>query len=152
MERRCVEARFLDIVNYAICKAVNEFLREKSKEFFRRVGEYHVEEAIKRGTLSIQRDDKPLDVLVKIARYLEAMGYMERIEIKKLSDEEAIVEMQGVSVTESSSKLLKEGMEPSHLMTNLMFAALRNFNIRAELRELEYDERACRFKEYWRIS
>lgn len=151
MQRKCIDADFLDIINYAICKTVNEFLKERSRDFFRKVGEHHMEEAMRRGLLRIEPSDKALDVLVKIARYLESMGYMERIDISRLSEEEATVEMHGVSVTQSSARLLREGMEPSHLMTNIMFAALKRFGIKAELRELEYDEGGRRFKEHWRI-
>ena len=76
---------------------------------------------------------------------------MERIIINKLGEGEAIVEMFGVSVTESSRELLDAGRHPSHYMTNIMLAALRRLGIRAELREVEYDEKQDSFKEHWTI-
>lgn len=49
---------------------------------------------------------------------------MKKIEIQRKSETEAIVDMYGVSVLDSSIKLTSEGKEPSHIMTNTMFAAL----------------------------
>lgn len=146
-----IKPEFFDTINYSICQAVNEYLREKATDFFQKVGEYHLDEALKRGLLKIEPHDKPLDVLIKIAKYLESTGYMEKISINKLSEKEAIVEMYGVSVTESSVKLLREGKQPSHYMTNIMFVALRRLGVQADLKDMEYNEKEARFKEYWRI-
>jgi hypothetical protein len=142
---------FFDAINYSICRAANEYLGERATEFFRRVGEYHLEEALQRGLISLKAEDSPLEVLIKIAGYLEASGYMEKISINRLSEKDAIVEMHGVTVAESSAKLLKEGNKPSHFMTNIMFAALRRLAIQADLKDMEYDVKEARFKEYWKI-
>jgi hypothetical protein len=146
-----IKPEFFDTINYSICRAVNEYLGDKAADFFKRVGEYHLDEALRRMLLRIEPDDKPLDVLIKIAKYLESTGYMEKISINKLSEKEAIVEMYGVSVTESSARLVKEGKQPSHYMTNIMFAALRRLGVQADLRDMEYDEEEAHFKEYWKI-
>lgn len=146
-----IQPEFFDTVNYALCRAVDDFLGERAGEFFRRLGEYHLEEAAAKGVVRFRPEDAPLEVLIRIAEYLESSGYMERIVIDRLSDREAVVEMHGVTVTASSTKLLREGRRPSHFMTNLMFAALGRFSIRAELRDMEYDGGARRFKEYWKI-
>jgi len=142
---------FLDVINYSICRAVNAHFREKSAQFFREVGEHHLEEAVRRGFVKIEPDRKPLDNLIGIARYLESTGYMEKIVIDRLSESEALVEMHGVSVTESSVRLLKEGNHPSHFMTNVMLAALGQLGIQAELKDVSFDEEAQRFKEHWKI-
>lgn len=60
--------------------------------------------------------------------------------------------MYGVSVPKSSSKMLREGKQPSHFMTNLMLAALKKLDIRAELKDVKFDEEKRHFKEYWKIS
>ena len=146
-----IKNEFFDAVNYAICRAVNRHLEEQATEFFRTVGEFHLQEALRQGLLCFQSEDSPLDRLCKVARYLEACGYMERIVIEKLSATEAIVEMHGVTVSASSAALLREGRQPSHYMTNLMFAVLREQSIQAELQDMEYDAEAARFKEHWRI-
>ncbi len=147
-----VKPEFLDVLNYAICSVANDMLgSEGAKNFFRKVGEYHLEEAVRRGFISLEGEN-PLDVLLGIARYLEDMGYMGKIEIERLSDTEAIVTMREVTVTESSIRLLSRGREPSHFMTNLMFAALRKLGIEAELRELEAKPEENMFREHWIIK
>jgi hypothetical protein len=146
-----IKPEFFDTINYSICQAVNEYLGEQSKAFFMKVGEYHLDEALQRGVLTIEADEKPLEVLIKIAQYLESTGYMETISINKLSEKEAIVEMKRVSVTESSAKLLGESKHPSHFMTNMMFAALKRLGVQADLRDMEYNVKEARFKEYWKI-
>ncbi len=146
-----IKNEFFDSINYAICRAVNFHMGKRAAELFRTAGEYHLEEALRRGLISFQPADAPLDRLCKVARYLEACGYMERIVVNKLSDTEAVVEMHGVTVTESSARLLGEGCAPSHYMTNMMFAALKGLAIRADLQDVEYDAAAARFKEHWRI-
>lgn len=142
---------FLDIINYSICEAVNEYLRESAAAFFRKVGEYHLDEAMRRGLVRFERDRKPLDNLIGIAKYLESTGYMGRIVIERLGEDEALVEMHGVSVTKSSVRLLRDGKQPSHFMTNIMLAALSRLGIQAELRDVSFDEEAQRFKEHWKI-
>ncbi len=146
-----MKPEFLDAINYSICRAVNEHFGEKSAGFFREVGEYHLEEASRRGFVKIDHNRKPLDNLIEVAKYLEFTGYMDKIIIDRLSEDEALVEMHGVSVTASSVKLLKEHKHPSHFMTNIMLATLDKLGIRAELEDTDFDEKACRFKEHWKI-
>jgi hypothetical protein len=146
-----VKREFLDIVNFAICKTVNETLHSGTRDFFRKVGEYHLDEAMKRGYIKIDRHDRPLDVMMGIATYLESMGYMGRIEIDRLSETEAMVEMHDVSVTGSSVQILGEKKTPSHYMTNLMIAALKRLGIKAELEDVQFDREKNRFIEHWRI-
>lgn len=146
-----VKPEFLDIINYAICEAVNEYMDGKASEFFRRVGEHHLDEALRRGILTIDSNDKPLDVLLRIAKYLESHGYMGQIRVNRIDEKEAVVEMLGVSVTDSSTRLLGEKKQPSHYMTNIMFAALRKLGVQAELKDMEFDRDEKHFKEYWKI-
>ena len=142
---------FFDTINYAICQAVNQYLPDDAKAFFRKVGEYHLDEALARGFITLKPEDAPLEVLIKIAKYLESTGYMQKITIQKLSDHEAIVEMQQVSVTVSSAQLLHADKQPSHFMTNIMFAVLRRRGVQADLRHMDYDVENATFKEYWKI-
>lgn len=146
-----VKPEFLDVVNFAICKTVNEILDKGAPDFFKKVGEYHLDEAMKRGYVKIDNHDRPLDVLIGIANYLESVGYMGGIVIDRLSETEAMVEMHDVSVTESSVQILGEGKTPSHYMTNLMIAALKRLGVQAELEDVQFDREKNRFKEHWRI-
>ena len=146
-----IKPEFFDTINYAICQAVNEYLGEQAPTFFASVGEYHLQEAVRRGYIKLNINENPLQNLINIAKYLESTGYMERILITKLSENEAIVEMHGVSVTSSSVNLLKAGKHPSHYRTNIMLAALQRIGIKAELRDVDFDEKERRFKEHWTI-
>ena len=146
-----ISVEFLDTINYAICRVVNDYLGDEASRFFVKAGEYHLEEALRRGLIKLDPDAGPLDNLIGVAKYLESVGYMEKISIVKLSDSEAIVEMFGVSVTKSSVDLLKAGRHPSHLMTNIMLATLKKLGIEAELRETEFNEQERHFKEHWKI-
>ena len=146
-----VDSDLLDILNLAICYASNEHMKDKTAEFFRKVGEYHLEEAIKRGYVKIESQDKPLDVLENIARYLESTGYMQQTIIQRFGDYEAVVEMKGVAVTRSSNEILTKGKQPSHFMTNIMLAALKRIGVEAELEEAEFDSTGNTFKEHWRV-
>lgn len=146
-----IKPEFLDIINFAVCQTVNDYVDGKATEFFRKVGEYHLDEALRRGLVKIEPNDKPLDVLIRIAKYLESFGYMEQIRINRIDEKEASVEMFGVSVTGSSAKLLGEKKQPSHYMTNVMFAALKRLGVQAELRDMEFDRDKRHFKEYWKI-
>jgi hypothetical protein len=123
----------------------------KASEFFKKVGEYHLDEALRRGLVRIEPSDKPLDALLRIAKYLESYGYMEEIRINRIDEKEATVEMLGVSVTDSSARLLGEKKQPSHYMTNIMFAALKRLGVQAELRDMEFNREEKHFKEYWKI-
>jgi hypothetical protein len=148
---KTIDTEFLDIINAAICQTVDDYVGERAQEFFRRVGDYHLEEAIAKGRIDLSKDRDPLENLIQIARYLESVGYMKEIKINKLSKDEAKVEMFGVSVTGSSVKMLKAGKEPSHYMTNVMMAALERLGIRAELEDVSFDEEENHFKEHWKV-
>lgn len=130
-----VRPEFLDFVNYNICKAYSELHGpEAAEEFFRVVG--------KIGFRELQRlidfpSRKPHEVLKRVGEFLEEMGYMARIELRKVAEDKVITEMHGVSVIESSMRLIDEGASPSHIMTNLMFAALRELcGLEAEIEDL----------------
>ena len=148
---KSIKPEFLDVVNYALCQAVDDYIGKDAVSFFRRVGEHHLDEALKRAFVTLNPKGKPLDNLIRIARYLESTGYMEKILINKLSESEAIVEMYGVSVTESSADLLRAGKQPSHFMTNIMLAALRRMGIQAELKDVDYNRDERRFRERWTV-
>ncbi|MCS7138124.1 MAG: hypothetical protein NZ941_07135, partial [Candidatus Caldarchaeum sp.] len=62
------------------------------------------------------------------------------------------VDMYGVSVLDSSVKLTDEDREPSHIMTNTMFAALDEMGYEAELIDLLFDKEANHVREKWIIK
>lgn len=147
-----VTREFFDFVNYNVCRAVSEFVgAEKAVKLYERAGEIGYAELKRRGIIQVDGRD-PLDVLVQIVRFLERGGYMGRIELKRLNEREMEVDMYGVSVMESSVRLTNEGYAPSHFMTNLMFAALKDFGMTAELDELVFEEEVDHVREHWVLA
>jgi len=143
-----VDPEFFDMLNYSICRAVNEALgKDGAESIFRKVGEINY--GILKAKGEIKPSEDPLDTLEQIARYLERVGYMEKIEIKRVSDRELLLKMHGVSVLDSSVKLVDSGMAPSHYMTNLMFAALKEYGVEAELIDLGFDVEKNVVQEKW---
>ncbi|MET1127894.1 MAG: hypothetical protein ABWW70_01055, partial [Thermoproteota archaeon] len=146
----CVDKRFFDMVNYALCSALSDLLgRPVAERIFRKAGEVLYQELKRRGIVAPSED--PAKVMEQVARFLESSGYVERIEIERVSEEELVVDMKGVSVLESSMRLVNERKEPSHIMTNTMFAALKEAGYEAELEELLFDPEANRARERWKL-
>ncbi len=143
-----VDPTFLDLVNYGICRALNERLgKEATEQIFREVGRICYRRARDQGMIEGKED--PLDALVEVARFLERMGYMERIVISRVSEDELLLDMYGVSVLRSSIELVDSGMAPSHYMTNMMFAALEEHGVTAELVDLGFDPEENHVREKW---
>lgn len=117
-----IKPEFLDFVNYNICKAYSETHgKEAAEAFFRKVGRIGFQELRRRVEFPSR---EPYEVLRRVAGFLEEMGYLAKIQLTKVEEDEVIIEMFGVSVVNSSMRLVREGASPSHFMTNLMFAAL----------------------------
>ncbi|RLG44035.1 MAG: hypothetical protein DRN78_00775 [Thermoproteota archaeon] len=66
-----------------------------------------------------------------------------------MSENEPELDMFGVSVLNSSVELVESGRSPSHYMTNIMFAALEDYGISAELIDLGFDLERNHVKERW---
>jgi hypothetical protein len=147
-----VNPEFVDFVNYNFCRAISEHVgRERAVRVFERAGE--IGYAALKAQGAIQTDGRsPLDVLVQIVRYLEDNGYMGRIELNRISEAEMEVNMYEISVMGSSVRLTDQDYSPSHIMTNLMFAALQEFGMSAELNELEFEPDADHVREHWKLS
>jgi hypothetical protein len=135
IEVKMIKPEFLDFVNYNICKAYSEkYGKAKAEDFFKRVGEIGFNELRK---LIEFPSEEPYDVLKTVADFLEDMGYMTKINLTNVGENEVVIEMYGVSVNNSSIRLTDEGNSPSHFMTNLMFSALREIsNVEAEIEDL----------------
>jgi len=136
---RMVKPEFLDFVNYNICKAYSELHgKDVAVDFFRRVGEIGFQEMKER--VDFPSAD-PYDVLRRVGEFLEGMGYMSKIQLTKVEEDEVIIEMFGVSVIKSSIILTEGGASPSHFMTNLMFAALKDVSeVRADIYDLTLEQ------------
>ncbi len=143
-----VDPRFLDLINYGICYVLNErYGKEETERVFKEVGKILYARIKEEGLITPAKD--PMDTLIEIARFLEKMGYMARIDITRRSDRELELDMYGISVLDSSVKLVESGRSPSHYMTNIMFAALQDYGIDAELIDLGFDVKENHVKEKW---
>jgi len=136
---KMVRPEFLDFVNYNICKAYSEAHgKDAAEAFFRRVGEVGFQELKRR--VGFPSSD-PYEVLKTVGGFLERMGYMSKIQLTKVEENEVVIEMFGVSVIKSSIRLVEGGDSPSHFMTNLMFAALKEVSgVRADIIDLTLEQ------------
>ncbi len=146
-----ISAEFLDLVNYCVCSAVSRsFGRTEAEKVFRLAGRIAYDE------LRTKRDMQaldPIELLKRIAKFLEDAGYMDTIEVQRRGNNQVVVDMYGVSVWHSSDRLSKEGAAPSHYMTNLMFAALETFDLQADIQNLEFkEEPKGHVREMWTLS
>lgn len=147
-----VTVDFFDFVNYNVCRAVSEHVgTEQAVKIFERAGEIGYARLKERGLIKTEGVG-PVDVLIQIVKFLESSGYMGRIEVNRVSDTEMVVDMYQVSVLDSSIQLTDEGYAPSHFMTNLMFAALKDYGMRAELEELVFEDEVDHVQERWSLT
>ncbi len=135
---RKIEPRFLDMVNYGVCSTLSKLYGvEATEKVFRLAGETNFRELKKRCNID---SSSPIATLRSVASYLEESGYMNKIELTKVTETEVVIDMYGVSVTESSMRLVEENMAPSHFMTNMMFAALKDLHgVEAEIIDLNFE-------------
>lgn len=146
-----VDSKFFDIINYCMCDTVNKFLgKEEAAKLFRTMGKLHYSELKKRGL--VKPDPDPLKTLENIIEYLEKSKYMGKITVKRVGENEMIVDMYDVSVFDSSIKLVDEGKSPSHIMTNTMFAALEEAGYEAEICDLFFDKNENHVTEKWIVK
>jgi len=148
-----IEPTFLDLINYGVCSTLSKLYgREATEEVFRRAGKTNYQELRKRRRIDASN---PISTLRSVASYLEEAGYMRRIELTEVTDSEAIIDMYGVSVAESSKRLADEGLIPSHYMTNMMFAALEDLHgVEASITHLDIeipDEEIDHVRERWAL-
>lgn len=147
-----VTVDFFDFVNYNVCRAVSEHVgREETVKVYERAGEIGYAELKERGLIKTD-EVGPVDALIQIVRFLEGSGYMGRIEVNRVSDTEMVVDMYQVSVLDSSIRLTDENYAPSHFMTNLMFAVLKDFDMSAELDELVFEGDEDHVQEHWTLK
>ncbi|MDW8082637.1 MAG: hypothetical protein RMI56_02445 [Sulfolobales archaeon] len=126
-----VSQEFLDLVIYSIYRAVNEVLGEKTWDIVWRSGEVLYEKLEELLRLHIVEDY--VEVLEKLAEWLQKSGYVDVVRIRKLSENEIEYVMGRPAIVRGAEKLVKERMVPPHISTSLMFAALRKRGLKAEL-------------------
>lgn len=129
-----IKPEFLSLLNYSMCVAIAKHAGEETaQKIYEEMGEIMFEELKKELGIT---STYPLTYFNQLARYLEDVGYMAKMEIKKVKENEFIMDGYGISVADVPARLEIENVRPySHFMTNLMFAALKKqSNMKAELR------------------
>lgn len=130
-EKLYVDPEFFDLEMYAIYRAIYDLLGEETWKIVWRSGEILYNEIKDRIGAAGEKD--PFNVLKKVANWLKEVGYIKEIEVNKASEDEVEYIMSDPIIARGARRLISEGRVPPHVSTALMFAALKDFNIRAEI-------------------
>lgn len=145
-----VDGEFVDLQVYSTYKALHESLGKRSWGVVWRSGEILFTKL--RAKLDIE-SKSPIDTLRILARYLQRVGYVERIEVEQTSVDEITYVMSSPIISEGARRLIDEGAAPPHFSTSLMFAALKvMFGITAEVIGQPVFQENGDVVERWKIS
>ncbi len=118
-------------------RAANELMGvERTWDLVLRAGEV-LYERLERA-LGLESIEDPVEVLSRIAGWLEDVGYVERAEVRRVSGDEFEYVMGRPVIVGGAEELVREGMVPPHISTSLMFAALKRRGLKAELEETRF--------------
>ena len=127
----CVDPEFFDLEIYAIYHAIYDYLKEDTWNIVWRVGEIVYNEIKEK--IGTANETDPFIALKKLAKWLKDVGYIEELEVKKISEDEIEYVMLNPIITPGAKRLINEGRVPAHISTSLMFALLKQFNMKAEM-------------------
>jgi|Deesub1362B_J571_1020462.scaffolds.fasta_scaffold05340_4 hypothetical protein len=131
-ERRiCVDPDFFDLEIYAIYYAIYDLVGEDTWKVVWKAGEIVYNEIKDKIGAADAKD--PFESLKKLAEWLKKVGYIEDIEVRKVAEDEIEYVMLNPIITSGAKRLIQEGRVPAHISTALMFAALKQFNMKAEM-------------------
>lgn len=130
--RKSVDASFFDLELYCIYKAATElFGNDEAWRLVWRSGEVMFEEIRRDQNLQIT---DPIDVMKKVAAYLEEVGYSEKLTIQETGKDLIEYTMLRPAIGPGAQRLIKEGAVPGHISTSVLFAALKKgFDMKAEM-------------------
>ena len=131
-----IDPKFLNHEIYSIYSAAMRLVGpEKQKEIVNLSGKLLFSELD--NELNLSKINDPVDLVKKLIKYLEDVGYFTKGQVDKKSDDELLVHMHGATCHDAVVKLKNEGAYPSHFCTTLIFAGLKKlFNIDVELSHL----------------
>lgn len=127
----CVDSDFFDLVFYSVYRAIHDLLGEKTWDVVWRSGEIMYSEIKSRLGLSGERD--PVRVLERIIEWLKSVGYVEDASIKRVSEDTIEYTMSTPVISRGAERLIRERRVPPHISTSILFAALREHGLKAEL-------------------
>ncbi len=143
---------FFNLVTYGVFQAIAQLFGEEGWKVPPTYGGIAFRELKRRMNFE---GLKPIDVLNKLARYFENVGYIEKISFEEVGENELIYSMEGVSIDWAVNKLLQEGGVPPHYSTYIYVAALRDlFDIEVEMVDLAFESIGDKLyvKERWRLK
>ncbi len=129
--RVCVDPEFFDLEIYAIYHAIYDLIGEDTWKIVWRVGEIVYNEV--KDKIGIVGVEDPFEVLKKLADWLKRVGYIEDIEVFKVAEDEIEYVMRNPIISQGAKRLIEEKRVPPHISTALMFAALKQFNMKAKM-------------------
>jgi len=126
-----VDPDFFDLEIYAIYYGIYDLLGEDAWKVVWKSGEIVYDKIKEKIGAATAKD--PFEALRKIADWLKKVGYIEDIEVRKVTEGEIEYIMSNPIILAGGKKLIKEGRVPAHISTALMFAVLKQFNMKAEM-------------------
>jgi hypothetical protein len=144
-----IDPVYFDKQIYALYRAVWERWGDDAWWVVWRSGEVLLEEI--ELELDLELDAGPFPAMQRLADYLQRVGYVRKIAVRPLSEDEWEYEMVDPAILPGARRLLEEGAVPAHISTTLMFALLKRFGLEAEMTgepDLRDDGRAI---ERWRL-
>lgn len=145
-----INDKFFDLELYAIYKSIHELLGEDSWKVVWRSGEIMISEL--REELHLEQKT-PFESMRLLGKYLEKVGYLDKIEVKQTGPDQLEYVMSNPVITRGAKRLLKEGAVPPHISTSLMFGALKSiFGMKAKMIGEPVFLNDGRAVERWKIS
>jgi hypothetical protein len=126
-----VLTRIFDLTVYAIYYAIYDLLKEDKWKVIWKAGEVLYNEI--KGRIKTVKVKKPFEALRRLAKWLKNIGYIEDIEVHKVAEDEVECVMLNPIISPGAKRLIDRGRVPAHISTALMFAVLKQFNMKAEI-------------------
>jgi len=127
----CVDPGFFNLEIYAIYHAMYDLIGEDAWRVVWKVGEIVYAEM--KEDIGISGAENVFDALKKLAEWLKRVGYVEDAQVRKVAEDEVEYVMLNPIIGAGAKRLIEEKRVPAHISTALMFAALKQFNMKAEI-------------------
>lgn len=127
----CVDPEFFDLEIYAIYHAAYDLIGDDAWKIVWKSGEIVYDKIKEKIGAATAKD--PFEALRKVADWLKKVGYIEAIEVRKVSEDEVEYVMCDPIILAGAKRLIDEGRVPAHISTALMFAVLKQYNMKAEM-------------------
>ncbi len=127
-----IDPTYFDRQIYALYRAIWERWGEEAWYVVWRSGEILFDQI--EPELGLQADDDPFVAMQRLADYLQRVGYVAEIAVRRVGDDEWDYEMRDPVILPGAERLIAEGAVPAHISTTLMFALLKKrFGLGAEM-------------------